>query len=232
MKYIKFQNDSYKDKVSIAKNFIKKNLNIEIENLIIKNNWEEDAILCVNILNNTISVENQNYLNEKLNLSHLRDRRTPVEYACDLILGWVIEDGIVDILNSLKIKSELNSADRNRKFLKKPKSSSDLKIKNHQGKTILIELVKDYTSYWSRNGSIELRDNKYNNLKNENSILLGIDFKNNEFFIMKIDEIEATFIPFHYPFRKPAYSIEIKKDDFHDLNHAKQIFSKFFNNLY
>ena len=29
------------------------------------------------------------YLDRKLNLSHLRDKRTPLEYSCDLILGWI-----------------------------------------------------------------------------------------------------------------------------------------------
>jgi len=229
---IKFQSEAYKEKVSFVKEFLEHNFQKSIFEFINENEWEEDANLCVNLLEDNLTSSDLDYTNEKLNLSHLKDRRTPQEYGCDLILGWIVEDGILKILTEkLNLKCNLSSADKGRKILKKPKSTADLKIENQDGQPIFVELVKDYNGYWLKNGTIELRDNKYLNLKKENGTLLGIDFKNGKFFVLPINETEATYIKFHRPYHKPAYSLSLNETRFHDQKEMKPVLIEYFNRL-
>jgi hypothetical protein len=225
---IKFQNTSYNNKADFVRQFVQKNFNMNLYNFININNWEEDANLCLNVINNSLDVNQFNYLNEKMNLTHLRDKRTPVEYACDLILGWVVEDGILKMLSDIGLKCILDSADRKRKFIKNPKSTADIKIYLSKEKSISLELVKDYTGYWLRNRKIELRDDKYPNLNAEKGVLLGLEFTKGKFFLLEIVKVPATYIKFHYPFHKPAYSLSLKDVTFHDQNNIKTVINSFF----
>ena len=83
----------------------------------------------------------------------------------NMLVGWVIEDCTVEILNKLGYNTSLNSADKHRKILLKPTADSDLKVYIN-GKDVLIEQVNDFTGYWKKTLHVPLRDNKYINLKN------------------------------------------------------------------
>ena len=80
-------------------------------------------------------------------------------------------------MNDLGYVTSLNGADKGRKLLLDPTSDSDLKV-SINGKEILIEQVNDFTGYWKRTKHVPLRDKKFIHLRNENSLLFGIDFKN------------------------------------------------------
>lgn len=225
-----FQKAAYKTKVNFAKEFISSNLDMSIEELITKKEWDEDISLCMHIFNDEITNEDEEYVKSLLETAyHRRDNRSSLEYACDLMIGWVLEDCIVELLNMEGYETILNSADRDRKILTKPKADSDLKIMV-DGEEILIELVNDFKGYWKRNNKVDLRDNKYANLKDENSLLLGIDYKYSEFFILDVSKAEARYIPFHYPFRKPAYSLKLDKNDFYSLDDASNALSNVLEN--
>lgn len=226
---VKFQNSAYSQKADFVKEFVKENFETDLLEFIIANKWEENTDLCVNIINNSLSVKQLNYVNEELNLTHLRDRRTPPEYACDLILGWVVEDGVLKILSDLLgLRCTLDSADKNRKFIKRPTATADIKIYVNDQKSISLELVKDYTGYWLKNKRIELRDNKYLNLKEENGVLLGLEFTERKFFILEIKDTSAKYIDFHFPFHKPAYSLNLADVTFHDQSDLKKVINDFF----
>ena len=225
-----FQDDKYQSKVKLAKDFVTSNLNIDIEEFLINKKWDEDIELCMNILNNSVTYENKAYIESVLGYAHhRRDKRTSLEYACDLMVGWMIEDCTVDILNGLGHNTSLNGADKDRKLLLSPTSNSDLKI-NINGKSVLIEQVNDFTGYWKKTMHVPLRDNKYKHLKNENSLLFGIDFKNELFFMLNVPKRKANYIPYHRPFSKPAYAILINNDDFYNLNEVESVFSKILTN--
>ena len=192
-----FQDEKYQSKVKLAKDFVFSNLNI-------------DTKMLLSVLGYA---------------HHRRDKRTSLEYACDLIVGWLIEDCTVEILNKLGYNTSLNSADKHRKILLSPTADSDLKV-YLDGKDILIEQVNDFTGYWKKTLHVPLRDNKYNNLKNENSLLFGIDYVNELFFILNVPETEANYIPYHRPFSKPAYAILITDDDFYNLDKLEFVLSK------
>lgn len=226
-----FQSEAYKEKVRVVKEFVEKNFSKSLENFIREKNWNEKPDLTTNVINDNLNSADLNYLDEKLrNLSHLRDRRSTPEYACDLILGWVMEDGILKILTeNLNINCQLSSADKEREFISKPKATSDIRIETDPQETKLLEVVKDYTGYWMKNKKIDLRNGKYKNLKRENGILLGLDFKNGYFFIFEIKDAKAKYIESHWPYGgKPAYSISLAKVKFHKQGDMKRILGEFF----
>ena len=221
-----FKNEKYESKVKLAKAFVSSNLNMSVKDLLILKKWDENVELCTNIIDNSVTSEDKKYIESVLGYAHhRRDKRNSLEYACDLIVGWVIEDCTVEILNKLGYNTSLNSADKNRKILLNPTANSDLKVYINE-KEVLIEQVNDFTGYWKKTLHVPLRDKKYINLKNENSLLFGIDYVNKLFFLLNVPEREANYIPFHRPFSKPAYAILITDNDFHNLNKLEFVLSK------
>jgi hypothetical protein len=228
---LKFQDKAYEEKVNAVENFVKSNFDKSLENFIRGQRWKENPDLCVDVVSDRLTVEDQKYLNEKLGgLRHLKDRRSAAEYACDLILGWVVEDGILKILeDEIGFKCVLSSADKNREFLKRPEASSDIRLEISKEHQAHLELVKDFTGYWKKNRKIDLRDAKYSNLKREKGILLGLDFKNASFFILSLAQTKAEYIKSHYPYGgKPAYSVSLRDTGFYDFSIMKDVLRKFF----
>jgi len=220
-----FQNEAYKKKVAAVEEFVKENFQTDLANFIRSRGWKEDADLCVNIVSDNLTADDVSYIQEKLGrLRHLRNSRSPLEYALDLMLGWAIEDGILEVLLSQEFSCQLSSADREREFLTRPKASSDITVDVAPGKKVLLEVVKDFEGYWAKNKKIDLRDAKYNRLKKEKGILLGLDFNNKKFFVLPTEKAKATYISSHAPYGgKPAYSISLKEVEFHDLKELKEV---------
>ncbi len=121
------------------------------------------------------SIELKRYLDSKTNLSHFKDKRSNIEYAIDLVLGWLSEDTIISHLREKNITCDLNGRDRYREFLS-PKYISaqpDIKVKiNEQYRA--LEIMNDWNDYWIRSDMLDLRDNKFLKLSNEKSLFLGI----------------------------------------------------------
>tara|TARA_B000000565_G_scaffold124849_1_gene94232 strand:- start:2181 stop:2894 length:714 start_codon:yes stop_codon:yes gene_type:complete len=121
------------------------------------------------------SIELKRYLDSKTNLSHFKDKRSNIEYAIDLVLGWLSEDIIISYLREKNIKCDLNGRDKYREFLS-PKYISaqpDIQIKTNE-RYRTLEIMNDWNDYWIRSDKLDLRDNKFLKLSNEKSLLLGI----------------------------------------------------------
>lgn len=146
---------------------------------------------------------------------HHRDNRTPLEYAQDLVASWLVEDSFLEVLNSNGLCAELDGADHNRRILAnvRTSASSDF-IVSYNGCSRKLELMNDYTGYWARTGSLDLRDSKYQSLTTEQSLFLAVSITTKEFALYDFsEEIPARFIPSHYPYGgKPAYQISITSD--------------------
>lgn len=217
-----FQNNRYQDKIRLTNIFVKKHLGYNLLDYIELCQWKEAFKLCTNLINDCVTGENKRYLENKLGgLSHLKDRRTNEEYALDLILGWAVEDAMRDIFNeTLHLNTSLNSADKNREFLTSPKAASDFII-YHNDQELYVEIISDYTGFWRNNLRVHLRDDKYLNLKAEDGILLGFDYRNSRFLILKVKSIEGNRvkrIKEHRPYGgKPAYEINLKTSDFYQI---------------
>jgi hypothetical protein len=107
------------------------------------------------------------YINEVCDLPHNRDSRTQLQYATDLIIGWLSEDAILKMIPD----AEAIGTDKDRDFLTKETISHTADI---QTPTKTIELIFDYTNHWSKHDKLDLRDNKLEYLKENNITLLGV----------------------------------------------------------
>lgn len=229
---LRFLSDKYKKKIEILADFLQSNLSVSVKDFAMKHYGPEKGSFFVRMLNDEMTEADHNELQEKLGaMKHLRDGRTPGEYAVDLIMGWIIEDAILLIFESFGYEIILSSADRTREFLKRPKATADYAIKDKKsGKTFAVELAKDYTGFWKKTGKIQLRDHKYENLVKENGLLLGLDFLNGTFFILKASKKEAKKLKIHYLWKKPAYEFGLRDEPFHPLTDMKNVVSEFLEN--
>jgi hypothetical protein len=159
------------------------------------------------------------YLTRRLSGSqydHMRDRRTPLEYGCDLVLGWGMEDCIVDFLPRFGVEIDLVGCDSDREFLGRFEVSTDSDAEvGFGGVSRKLELVFDQTGYWSRNGSAEFRDSKFEKIKNEGFLVLGVSVLDATGFVYDSESPlspKARYIKKHAPWNKPAYSIGNMRD--------------------
>ncbi len=67
---IKFQSDYYKKKIIKTRIFIVKNFGTGLVKFIESNNWELSLDLCKKLLNDTLTKEDERYLDETLGALH------------------------------------------------------------------------------------------------------------------------------------------------------------------
>jgi len=190
----------------------------ELWQVAIELNYSKENVL---ILQNNFYELEQTYPKVLSNLRsciHQRDKRTIEEYAKDLISSWIYEDIILNYL-SKKFNIKLYGTDRNRNILQNNKISSDSDFCITKNKKFYnIELVNSYTNYWKKFQRIDLRDNKFENLRNKQALLICIDIYNKEFYLIDLkNEININYINYHKPWRKPAYQINIQNISSHDF---------------
>lgn len=213
------------DKREKVINFIEKITNYKtLEDFFLSRDWKEDLNLCMRLFSFKHTKEDINYFKKNLNNSHRKDKRTVVELAWDLLLGWIIEDCIIEYLQSLFWNIVSNGGDKDRIFSNnKITSDSDFKIAINN-KTFLIEQVTAYSNIWKDKQSIDLRDNKYKKLIKHQSYILCIDLKNEKFYFFYVPDSSATRIEHFIPYGgKPVYSVDIslyKENDFDKLNNV------------
>ena len=118
---------------------------------------------------NKLQNKNEDYIIKKCaSLKHHMDRRSPLDYGLDLLYGWIIEDIIEKLLINKGFDVFISSADADREFLpsKLIKASSDFHISKKTVKRE-VEILVDWKETWSRYNHLDLRDNKYLNLKEQ-----------------------------------------------------------------
>lgn len=145
---------------------------------------------------------------------HQRDQRTIEEYAKDLVSSWVYEDTILKYLKK-NFNIQLSGADKKREILPNTKVSTDSDFCiEKDSKIFSIELVNSYTNYWKEYQRIDLRDNKFEQLKNKQALLVCIDIYNKEFYLidLKKENENIKYISYHKPYGKPAYQIHLNSN--------------------
>ena len=184
-------------------------------------NYSESNILILKGDENLLRIKYPVTYNNLLSCNHHRDHRTFIEYGQDLVASWLFEDKIVDILINNGIDVHLAGADRNREILSNSKvsSSSDASI-TINNITIPLELMSDYTGYWTRTKKIDLRDDKYLRLKRTKSLFLGISTVDRKFVLLDFrNNINFSYSPYHVPYGgKPCYTIYINPNELIDFN--------------
>lgn len=155
-----------------------------------------------------------------LSCVHNRDGRSPMEYARDLVSSWIFEDYMVQKFNGLGYNLHLSGKDKERVILSHSKVGSDSDvIFEYDNYKLNIEIMNDYSNYWERNKTLDLRDNKFNKLLQTSSVLLAISLINRTYSIIPInEELDYKYIPFHRPYGgKPAYQINLKSIKFYNF---------------
>ena len=147
--------------------------------------------------------------------THHRDRRTPLEYAQDLVSSWVFEDCLIAALQTGGLDITHAGADKNRKILPganvSASSDASICVKGHR---VPLEIMCDYTGFWTRKGKMDLRDSKYTKLKKANSLFLGFSTVDNKVILLDFaNDLDANYTPSHFAYGgKPAYSVSIPQD--------------------
>lgn len=215
--------EKYKQKANILKKFIKESgtdlnsilLKYENEFFIDGQNKKE---IFKEVINGNPSQKTIAYLDSRLNskqFNFMRDGRTPAEYGEDLILAWLKEDLCLFSLEKIGFKVSLEGVDKNREFLKSKevKSNADLLI-GFDNAYRKVELIYDSGMFWKKNNVCHLRGDKFNKIKEEQGIILGISIEDKEAFCLDladsrvISEHPTKLIPSHFFFGgKSAYEI-------------------------
>lgn len=156
----------------------------------------EKKSLIENVLNDTLTEEQLNFIIERCSLSYHRDRRGALDYGRDLIIGWLAEDAVFTKLAKLDFEIQFNGNDQNREFLNIERIGTEADyLLNLNGKMFVIELVMSWETYWKRTNQLDLRDSKFSQLSNksENCLLIGIEPMSQMFFIVQMKVVEKYF---------------------------------------
>jgi len=193
---------------------------MSVSSIVSDNNWALDVSLVENALSDSLTSSQEAYMEEKLgDLTHHMDNRTAVEYGTELILNWLLEDIVADILSQdSDISVSKSGKDSQREFLDNPNSDPDLNI-SFDGAEYHIELTADYGGFWQRHGEIDLRDEKYPRLgEADNGMLLGVDFENGQVFTGYPVTMDSSYTSSHPYWNKPAYRIDASSVSFTDFS--------------
>lgn len=172
-----------------------------------------------NALSGSYNAKQVIYLYTTCNLPHHRDTRTPVQYATDLIIGWLSEDAVLTALNNRGCFAAGIGSDRDRNFLTDEQITH---LADIETPTQLVEVVFDYTNHWVTHNKLDLRDNKKDHLETHNITLLGIAPRANKAFVL------ADYQNFTYgdipAYGKKGWTLQNVKDRLVTFDEAMQCF--------
>lgn len=146
-----------------------------------------------------------------------RDSRSAEQYASELVLGWIIEDALCLALNTENTSASLTGSDQGRDFLQPEAitTSQDLLVKNDKV-TVSLEVLTDYSNYWARTDTCDLRYNKLETSTNDDAskyeqYVLGISLQQPSFFLASPKKSNHLVIlpkVWHEKWNKPVRQIK------------------------
>lgn len=177
-----------------------------------------------------------NIYNKLMSCSRQRDNRTPFEYGRDLVASWVFEDCIIGSLRDSGLDIRHGGSDKDRQILQDGDilGTSDCII-TVDGRDVPLEIMCDYTGFWTNTERIDLRNNKYQKLKDSKSLFLGFSTFDNKLIILNFTEpLRTHYIESHRPYGgKSAYSIELEKRFIHtfDIDTMTEVINNICKNM-
>jgi hypothetical protein len=215
-----FQSRKYKRKACFVKDLVKENTGETVSEFIQRKNWSIRENLCLNLLDNDLNDEDRRELSVLEDLNHLKDDRSNAEYALDLITAWILEDLISEMIEKETCHA---SADKDREFLENPEANSDLEI-NLEDRNVPLEIVNDYTGFWKNQREMSnLRDHKFQNLKDENALILGIDLENRYILLIPARNAEKEGKKYNPRINKQASIINLEEQNFHGIENLNEV---------
>ena len=112
---------------------------------------------------------------DRCNLPHLRDRRSALDYGLNLVLGWLVEDAVAEWFRRSGATVTATGTDSGRDFLERWQVSqtADLLVESGSGRRS-VEILCDWKDTWRNGDHLDLRDNKYGQLRGEDALLVGL----------------------------------------------------------
>ncbi len=199
---------------------IAKELSVDFASIISKYNneyFKESSIhkydFFKELLEDQLSGASETFINNRCDLTRLRDSRTPLEYGKELAIGWLMEDVLLEAISSIGIEIEMQGFDQRREFLDQEQISarSDYWVKLN-GDLVSLELVTSWGNYWQSSDKLDLRDSKFKTMttKTEKTICLGIEASSLNGFCIDMQKNKDSFKSKPNPAWgfKPAYTFE------------------------
>lgn len=182
----------------------------------------------VNILNSAINTDDEladmypDIYARLITCEHQCDTRSILAYSREIIAAWVAEDTILNKLKAAGMDAYLSGTDAERELLRNTgvKASADMTVRigDHKQK---VELVCDYTGFWTKKRKIHLRDHKLYQLARSDADILCIDMRNKQFYLFSARDVEGsmavTHLSKHPVWAKPAEEISLDADASQDL---------------
>lgn len=154
------------------------------------------------VINGNSSSKTVEYLSKRLGdkkFNFIRDRRTPMEYGEDLILGWIAEDVCLEAFKKIGLHVSLQGVDKEREFLspRDVKTNADLSVGLSENfgdfkrdiPQRRIEFIYDAGQFWKKYNSCHLRGDKFNKIKDEGAIIFGVSLVDKEAFYFDFRDI-------------------------------------------
>jgi len=220
---------TFEEKLEYVKDFVQKNLGISYTDLM--QNWS-DKSTATHLINDTLTEKQKQYLLGTLTNVHAMDKRTPIDFAKNLVVNWLLEDAIVEVFNNDILDTGLtiypNGNDAERMFSKSATEDPDFVITDENDNIVsFIELKADYSGFVTDKKVVDLRDNGYENLRKHNGYLLVIDFANQVFYFDSIYNLQAQHINNPNWKGKPCFRVDINNAFSDNLSNLKDLGSNF-----
>jgi hypothetical protein len=221
---------TFEEKLKYVEDFVQNNLGISYLDLM--QNWN-DKNTAINLINDTLTEKQRQYLESTLTNLHAMDNRTYIDFAKNLVVNWLLEDAVVEVFNNFILAgSDLtlyyNGNDADRKFSKRATEDPDFAIADKNDNIVsFIELKADYSGFVTSSKSVDLRDNGYEKLRKYNGYLLVIDFNNQVFYFANIYDLQAQHINNPAWNGKPAYRLDLSSAFSDQLSNLKDLGSNF-----
>lgn len=131
---------------------------------------------------------------DRCNLPHLRDRRSALDYGLNLVLGWLVEDAVAEWFRRSGATVTATGADSERDFLERWQVSqaADLHVASGYGRRS-VEVLCDWKDTWRNGDHLDLRDNKYGQLRGEHALLVGLAPKSGSALVIDLGADEEEF---------------------------------------
>jgi len=211
--------------ISLVRSFIKDKLNIDLEDFIKNSNWSESLELCLNLLSNSLTIDEEKHLKAQFNGLYTKTWKTNYKLALGIMLAWIIEDVCIVIFSrEPEIECTLNE-NLNRNILPYPNPTYDIDLYFNSEK-IPLEIKQNYNGKWEKNKTIKFRKLTYPNLKMAHGIVFGVDLTNDQvlMFDTHSPNIKTEYIEYDKSFNTFATRVFLNDDYFCSWDNWKKKF--------
>ncbi len=166
--------------------------------------------------------DDRKILEEKITgTRHHRNHRDARTYAANVVLGWVMQDVVIQQLRKSGYECEPAGADAQRQLLRGHQISeeADLRLQTPAGEIWWLDVLTDYPtqkgalSYWKQTNRCDLRDQKFQRLAEkikggDRAGLIGISTGTKSYFGLEITEEIVQELRSPPPRNRRIYRVE------------------------